>query len=129
MIALPVLTSCVSAFSRSEVIQFLEAVQRPFDLHDRTWLGMPAAPLAHVIVAALFAGALAWLWSSKAAGILLGVLIVAKEAVDLMIIALYQPVTWDYASGSVVDVVASVAGVWMGVWLGGRARRMRVEDD
>ena len=47
---LPVLASCVGAVSRSEVVSFLEAVQRPFDLHDRTWLGVPGGadfPLGH----------------------------------------------------------------------------------
>jgi hypothetical protein len=40
-----------------------------------------------------------------------------------MIIALYEPVTWEYASGSVVDVVVSVAGAGLGVWVGMRADR------
>ena len=40
-----------------------------------------------------------------------------------MIIALYEPVTWAYASGSVVDVLASVAGAGLGLWVGTRARR------
>jgi alkanesulfonate monooxygenase SsuD/methylene tetrahydromethanopterin reductase-like flavin-dependent oxidoreductase (luciferase family) len=102
------------------VLSFLEAVQRPFDLQDRTWLGMPAALPAHLIISALLAGALAWLWRPRAAGVLLGGLILAKEAVDLMIIALYQPVTWAYASGSVVDVLVSAAGAWLGLWVGGR---------
>lgn len=51
-----------------------------------------------------------------------GILILTKEAVDLMIIALYQPVTWAYASGSVVDVLVSVAGVELGLLAGSRAR-------
>jgi len=38
--SLPTLTSCVGDASRSNVLSFLEAVQRPFDLHDRTWLGI-----------------------------------------------------------------------------------------
>ena len=118
---LPVLASCVGAVSRSEVVSFLEAVQRPFDLHDRTWLGVPAALISHLVISALLAGVLAWLWRSKAAGILLGILILTKEAVDLMIIALYQPVTWAYASGSVVDVLVSVAGAGLGLWAGNRA--------
>jgi len=126
---LPLLASCVGAVSRSEVISFLEAVQRPFDLNDRTWLGIPAALPAHLIVSASLAGALAWFWRPKAAGILLGILILAKEAVDLMIIALYQPVTWTYASGSVVDVLVSVAGVSLGLWVGTRSRRKIDEHD
>lgn len=127
--SLPALTSCVGVISRSSVISFLEAVQRPFDLHDRTWLGVPASLPAHLIVSAALAGALARLWRPKAAGILLGILILAKEAVDLMIIALYQPVTWAYASGSVVDVVVSVAGVFLGLWVGTRSRRRVGERD
>jgi len=127
--SLPLLASCVGAVSRSEVISFLEAVQRPFDLNDRTWLGIPAALSAHLIVSASLAGALAWFWSPKAAGVLLGILILAKEAVDLMIIALYQPVTWAYASGSVVDVLVSVAGASLGLWVGTRSRRGTDEHD
>ena len=119
--SLPALASCVGVVSRSRIISFLEAVQRPFDLSDRTWLGIPAALPAHVIVSASLAGALAWLWRPKAAGVLLGILILTKEVVDLMIIALYQPLTWAYASGSVVDVLASVAGVSLGLWVGNRA--------
>ena len=118
---LPVLASCVGAVSWSEVVSFLEAVQRPFDLHDRTWLGVPAALISHLVISALLAGVLAWLWRSKAAGILLGILILTKEAVDLIIIALYQPVTWAYASGSVLDVLVSVAGAGLGLWAGNRA--------
>ena len=87
----PALSSCVGAVSRSEVLSFLEALQRPFDLQDRTWLG---------------------------------ILILTKEVVDLMIIALYQPVTWAYASGSVVDVLASGAGAYLGWWAGSRARNV-----
>ena len=109
--------------SRSGAISFLEAVQRPFDLHDRTWLGIPASLPAHLIISAVLAAALAWLWRPKAAGVLLGILILAKEAVDLMIIALYQPVTWAYASGSVVDVLVSVAGAALGLWGVTRVRR------
>ena len=107
--------------SRSKVVSFLEALQRPFDLHDRTVLGIPAALLSHLILSAFLAGVLAWLWRPRAAGILVGILILAKEAVDLMIIALYQPVTWAYASGSVVDVLASLAGAGLGLWVGNRA--------
>lgn len=121
--SLPTLASCEGVVSRSKVLSFLEAVQRPFDLQDRTWLGIPAALPAHVIVSALLAGTLARFWRPKATAVLLGILILAKETVDLMIIALYEPVTWAYASGSVVDVLASVAGVCLGLWAGIRARR------
>jgi hypothetical protein len=103
-------------------VSFLEAVQRPFDLHDQTWLGIPVALISHVVILTFLAGVLAWLWRSRAAGVLLGILILTKEAVDLMIIALYQPVTWAYASGSVVDVLASVAGAGVGLWVGNWAR-------
>ena len=126
---LPTLASCEGVVSRSKVLSFLEAVQRPFDLQDRTWLGIPAALPAHVIVSALLAGTLAWFWHPKATAVFLGILILAKETVDLMIIALYEPVTWAYASGSVVDVLASVAGVGLGLWVGTRARRRAVEND
>jgi hypothetical protein len=57
------------------------------------------------MLSAFLAGALAWVWRSKAAGILLGILILTKEDMDLMIIGLYQPVTW--------------AG--LGLWAGNRA--------
>ena len=97
--SLPTLASCERVVSQSKVLSFLEAVQRPFNLQDRTWLGIPAALPAHLIVSASLAGALAWLWRPKAAGVLLGILILTKEAVDLMIIALYEPLTWAYASG------------------------------
>ena len=120
---LPTLASCEGVVSRSKVLSFLEAVQRPFDLQDRTWLGIPAALPAHVIVSALLAGALAWFWSPRSTAVLLGILILTKETVDLMIIALYEPVTWAYASGSVADVLASVAGACLGLWVGTRARR------
>ena len=120
--SLPALTSCTGEVSRSRVLSFLEAVQRPFDLHDRTWLGVPAALPAHFIVSASLAGALAWFWHPKPAAILLGILILTKEAVDLMIIALYQPVSWANGLGSVVDVLASVAGVGLGLWVANRAR-------
>ncbi len=126
---LPVLASCAGGVSRSRIISFLEAVQRPFDLHDRTWLGIPAELLAHLIVSASLAGAVAWFWRPKAAAVLLGILILTKEAVDLMIIALYQPVTWAYASDSVVDVLASVAGVFLGLWVDTRFRRRVAEQD
>ena len=127
--SLPTLASCQGVVSRSRVLSFLEAIQRPFDLHDRTWLGIPAALPAHVMVSVLLAGALAWFWRPRAAAVLLGILILAKETVDLMIIALYEPVTWTYASGSVVDVLASVAGACLGLWVGTRARRRAVEND
>ena len=127
--SLPTLASCERVVSQSKVLSFLEAVQRPFNLQDRTWLGIPAALPAHLIVSASLAGALAWLWRPKAAGVLLGILILTKEAVDLMIIALYEPLTWAYASGSVVDVLASVAGACLGLWVGTQARRRAVEND
>ena len=127
--SLPTLTACQAALSRSTVLSFLEAVQRPFDLHEKTWLGLPVAVLAHLVVSALLAGALAWLWRPKAAGILLAILILSKEAVDLMIIGLYQPLTWAYASGSVVDVLASAAGAYLGLWVGARTRRRAVAND
>ncbi len=127
--SLPTLASCQGGVARSRVLSFLEAIQRPFDLHDRTWLGIPAALPAHVIVSVLLAGALAWFWRPKAAAVVLGILILAKETVDLMIIALYEPVTWAYASGSVVDVLASIVGTCLGLWVGTRARRRPVEND
>ena len=127
--SLPALASCVEVVSRSGIISFLEAVQRPFDLHDRTWLGIPAALPAHLIVSALLAGAVAWFWKPKAAAILLGILILTKEAVDLMIIILYQPLTWAYASGSVVDVLVSVAGASLGLWVCARVRPRVVEHE
>jgi len=127
--SLPTLTSCVGDASRSNVLSFLEAVQRPFDLHDRTWLGISAALPAHFIVSASMAGVLAYFLGPKAAGALLGILILSKEAVDLMIIALYQPVTWAYASGSVWDVLASVVGAGLGIWAGARVRARAVEND
>ena len=126
---LPALTSCAGVVSRSSVISFLEAVQRPFDLHDRTWLGIPAPLPAHLIVSAVLAGALARLWGPKAAGVVLGILILAKEGVDLMIITLYQPLTWSYASGSVVDVLVSVAGAALGLWVVTRVRRSLDDPD
>jgi hypothetical protein len=126
---LPALASCVGVVSRSRIISFLEALQRPFDLHDRIWLGIPAGLPAHIIVSASLAGALAWFWRPKTAAVLLGTLILSKEAVDLMIIALYQPLTWANAFGSVVDVLASVAGASLGLWVGTRVRPRVVEDD
>lgn len=115
--------------SRTKVLSVLEAMQRPFDLQDLTFLGIPAAVPAHVIVSALLAGALVWFWRPKAVGVLLGILILGKEAVDLMIIALYEPVTWARASDSVVDVLASVAGVYLGLWVSTRMRRGAVDND
>ena len=126
---LPGLASCTRVVSRPSIISFLEAVQRPFDLHDRIWLGIPAALVAHLVVSAALAGTLAWLWRPRAVGVLLGILILTKEAIDLMIITLYEPVTWAYASGSVVDVLASVVGAALGLWVGIRLRRKIVEND
>ena len=126
---LPTVASCVGEVSRSGVLSILEAVQRPFDLNDRTWLGVPAALPAHLIVSACLAVALTRFWRPKAAGVLLGILILTKEAVDLMIITLYQSLTWAHASSSVVDVLASVAGVCLGLWVGTRSRQRAVEDD
>ena len=80
---LPTLASCGGVVSKSNVLLFLEAVQRPFDLQGQTWLGIPAALPAHVIVSVLLAGALAWFWRPKATAVLLGILILAKETVDL----------------------------------------------
>jgi hypothetical protein len=129
LISLPSLASCGVAVSRSNVLSFLEAVQRPFDLQGRVWLGFPVAVVAHLFVSALLAAALAWFWRPKPAGVLLGVLILSKEAVDVMIIALYEPVTWAYASGSVVDVLASAAGAYLGLWVGTRIRQRVPQKD
>ena len=123
LVSLPVLASCEAVFSRSKVLSFLEAVQRPFDLQDRTWLGIPVELLAHFIVSASLAGALAWRWRPKPAAIVLAILILSKEAVDLGIVALYEPVTWARAFGSVVDVLVSVAGAYLGFWVVIRARQ------
>ena len=49
---------------------------------ERRSRAIPAALVAHLVVSA----ALAWLWRPKAAGVLLGILILTKEAIDLMII-------------------------------------------
>ncbi len=127
--SLALVGACQGVVSRSRVLAFLETVQRPFDFHDRTWLGIPVALLAHFIVSASLAGVLARLWRPKAAGLLLVILVLSKEAVDLTIIALYQPVTWDYASGSVVDVLVSVAGVYLGLRIGTRRRQGLAEHD
>ncbi len=129
LISLPALASCGAEVSRSGVLSFLEAVQRPFDLQGRVWLGIPLAMLAHLFVSALLAGVLAWFWRPKPAAVLLGVLILSKEAVDLIIIALYEPVTWAYASGSVVDVLASAAGACLGLWVGIRTRQRALGND
>jgi len=127
--SLATVASCQGVVSRSRVLEFLETVQSPFDFHDRMWLGIPVALLAHFFVSASFAGVLARLWRPRAAGVLLAILILSKEAVDLTIIALYQPVTWDYASGSVVDVLVSVAGAYLGLWVGTRGRQRLIEHD
>ncbi len=118
-------TSCAPSGDSTGVRSFLEAVQSPFDLGDRTLLGVPAQPLAHLVVAALLVAALAWWWRPMVAGVLAGGLIVAKEAVDLTIVALYQPVTWTYASDSVWDVALSVVGGGVGLWVALRVRRRR----
>lgn len=119
-ISLPALGSCTGEASRSAVLSFLEAVQRPFDLGGSTWLGVPAALPAHFIISALLAGALARFWRPRTAGIFVGAMILAKEILDLAIIALYQPVTCSYASGSVVDVLVSAAGLGLGLWVTSR---------
>ncbi len=113
--------------ARSGVLRFLEAVQRPFDLTGQIWLGVPAPFPAHFIVSASLAGALVWWWRPKPAGILLGIVILAKEAVDLMIISLYEQLTWVYASGSVADVLVSCAGAGLGFWVATYTRRRFVE--
>lgn len=113
--AASVFLSCGRSEERSTVISFLEAVQRPFDLHDVTVLGIPAELPAHLLLSALLAAALAWWWRPLAAVLLIGVLIVVKEAVDLGIVALYEPVTWAYAEDSVLDVAVSIAGVAIGL--------------
>ena len=122
-VSLPALGSCDGGVSRSGALSFLEAIQEPFDLGGRIWLGVPAELWAHFVVSAFLAGLLAWLWRPRAAAILLGVVILTKEALDLTIIALQQPVTWTYASDSAVDVLVSVAGVLVGLWVGTRAER------
>ena len=89
--SLPALASCVEVVSRSGVRSFLRGRAKALRPARPDLAGHPAALPAHFIVAAALAGALAWLWRPKAAAILLGILILTKEAVDLMIIALYQP--------------------------------------
>jgi hypothetical protein len=128
-ISLPLLGSCTGAVSRSGVLSFLEAIQRPFHLGSGTWLGIPVAWSAHFITSALLAGVLARVWRPKAAAILVVAMILAKEIMDLAIIALYQPVTWSYASNSVMDVVVSVAGVWLGLWVTSRVTGRPVQDE
>ena len=113
--------------SRSGVLTFLNAVQRPFDLAGQIWLGVPAPLLAHFIISVSLAGVLAWFWRPKAAGILSGIVILAKEGVDLTIIALNEPLTWAFASGSVVDLPVSFAGVGLGLWVASKVRRASVE--
>ena len=119
LVGLPGLASC-GATSRNGFVRFLEALQRPFDLNGRTWLGVPAPLPAHFIVSATLAGLLAWLWGRKAAVVLLGFAILAKEGVDLTIIASYQPLTSANAVGSASDIVVSVLGAGLGLWMANR---------
>lgn len=122
-VALSVLAmgACAGGVSRTGARSFLEAIQGLFDLEDRTWLGVSAAVVAHFAISAFLAGVLARFWRPRAAAILLAIVILGKEAVDLTIIALYQSVDWTYASDSVVDVLVSIAGVGLGLWVGTRA--------
>ena len=113
--AAAVLLSCQRSVERSTVISFLEAVQRPFDLHDVTVLGIPAELPAHLLLSALLAAVLAWLWRPRWAFVLIGALIVVKEVWDLAIVTLYEPLTWTYMSDSVQDVAVSIAGVGIGL--------------
>ncbi len=110
-----VFLSCGRSVERSTVISFLEAVQRPFDLHDVTVLGIPAELPAHLLLSALLAAVLAWLWRPRWAFVLIGALIVVKEVWDLAIVTLYEPLTWTYMSDSVQDVAVSIAGVGIGL--------------
>ena len=110
-----VFLSCGRSVERSTVISFLEALQRPFDLHGMTVLGIPAELPAHLLLSALLAAVLAWLWRPRWACLLIGALIVVKEALDLAIIALYEPLTWTYVTDSVLDVAVSIAGVGIGL--------------
>jgi hypothetical protein len=114
--------------SRTRVLSFLEAIQRPFDLNDRSWLGIPAALSAHLVVSASLAGTLAWFWRPKATAVLLGILILTKEAVDLMIISLYQPLSRANAYGSAADIFVSIVGGCLGLWVGSRARQSAVDN-
>ena len=110
-----VFLSCGRSVERSTVISFLEAVQRPFDIHDVTVLGIPAELPAHLLLSALLAAVLAWLWRPRWAFVLVGALIVVKEVWDLAIVTLYEPLTWTYMSDSVQDVAVSIAGVGIGL--------------
>ncbi len=110
-----VFLSCGRSVERSTVISFLEAVQRPFDIHDVTVLGIPAELPAHLLLSALLAAVLAWLWRPRWAFVLIGALIVVKEVWDLAIVTLYEPLTWTYMSDSVQDVAVSIAGVGIGL--------------
>ncbi len=123
--AASVLLSCGRSVERSTVISFLEALQRPFDLHDVTVLGIPAELPTHLLLSALLAAVLAWLWRPRGACLLIGALIVVKEALDLAIITLYEPLTWTYVSDSVLDVVVSAAGLGIGLLAAVLARRTR----
>ena len=120
--SLPALASCGGMVSRTRVVSFLEAVQRPFDVNDRSWLGIPVALPAHLIVSASLAGALAWFWGPRATAVVVGILILSKEAVDLVIIAFYQPLSRANAYGSAVDILVSIVGACLGLWVGSRAR-------
>jgi hypothetical protein len=126
--SLPALASCGGMVSRTRVLSFLEAIQRPFDLNDRSWLGIPAALSAHLVVSASLAGTLAWFWRPKATAVLLGILILTKEAVDLMIISLYQPLSRANAYGSAADILVSIVGGCLGLWVGSRARQSAVDN-
>jgi len=126
--SLPALASCGGMVSRTRVLSFLEAIQRPFDLNDRSWLGIPAALSAHLVVSASLAGTLAWFWRPKATAVLLGILILTKEAVDLMIISLYQPLSRANAYGSAADIFVSIVGGCLGLWVGSRARQSAVDN-
>jgi hypothetical protein len=125
---LPALASCGGMVSRTGVLSFLEAVQGLFDLNDRSWFGIPAALPAHLIVSASLAGTLAWLWRPKATAVLLGILILTKEAVDLLIIALYQPLRSANAYGSAEDILVSIVGACLGLWAGSRARQSAIDN-
>ncbi len=117
--------SCGQSVEGSTLLSFLEALQRPFDLHDVTVLGIPAELPAHLLLSALLAAAVAWWWRPLAAALLIGSLIVIKEALDLGIVALYEPVTWAYAEDSVLDVAVSMAGAVIGLLAVHWVRRRR----
>ncbi len=127
--AASVFLSCGRSVERSTVISFLEALQRPFDLHDVTVLGIPAELPTHLLLSALLAAVLAWLWRPRGACLLIGALIVVKEALDLAIITLYEPLTWTYVSDSVLDVVVSATGVGIGLLAAVLARRTQGPSD